>query len=308
VNAADSEFPHVAGVEHRLVDAGGLRMHVAEAGSGPALLLLHGWPQHWYQWRRVVPLLADAFHLVMPDLRGFGWTDAPDGPYDKEQLATDTLALLDALGLDRVPVLAHDWGGWTAFLLALRAPERVERLLALNIPHPFQRIDVRRLLATWRFWYQWLIAAPWLGEWTLMHRPAFVRFILTTDTVHRETLVPDEVDTFVQCLRQPARARASSRLYRTFTAREFAAVAAGRYRRQRLRVPARILFGARDAFVSTAWLSGFEPYADDLAIELVPDAGHFIAEEKPELVAARAREFLGCAVGARAATSSTQSG
>jgi pimeloyl-ACP methyl ester carboxylesterase len=307
VNAADSAFPHVDGVEHRYVEAGGLRMHLAEAGVGPPLLLLHGWPQHWYQWRRVLPLLAAEFHLLMPDLRGFGWTDAPDGPYDKEQLASDTLALLDVLELERVPVLAHDWGGWVAFLLALRAPERMERLLALNIPHPFQRIDLRRLIATWRFWYQWLIAAPGLGEWTLMHRPGFVRFILTTDTVHRETLVPDEVEVFAQRLRQPARARASSRLYRTFTAYEFAGVAAGRYRRQRLRVPTRIVFGARDAFVSPVWLSGFEPYADDMAVELIPDAGHFIAEEKPQLVAARAREFLGSGRSRQTGTASAAS-
>jgi len=302
----DSTFPYVDGVEHRFVEAGGLRMHLAEAGGGPPLLLLHGWPQHWYQWRRVLPLLAGEFHLLMPDLRGFGWTDAPDGPYDKEQLASDTLALLDVLELERVPVLAHDWGGWIAFLLALRAPERVERLLTLNIPHPFQRIDLHRLIATWRFWYQWLIAAPWLGEWTLVHRPGFVRFILTTDTVHRETLVPAEVDEFAQRLREPARAQASSRLYRTFTVREFAAVAAGRYRRQRLRVPTRIVFGVHDAFVSPVWLSGFEPYADDMAVELVPDAGHFIAEEKPELVAARARQFLGAA--RNRPTASTESG
>jgi pimeloyl-ACP methyl ester carboxylesterase len=147
-----------------------------------------------------------------------------------------------------------------------------------------------------------------LGEWTLVHRPAFVRFLLTVDMVHREMLVPDEVDAFVQRICQPARARASSRLYRTFTLREFAAVAAGRYRRQRLRVPARILFGVRDAFVSPVWLNGWEPYADDLAVELVPDAGHFIAEEKPVLVAARAHQFLGRAANGRAATPSSGSG
>ena len=308
MSTSDAQFAHVDGVEHRFVEAGGLRMHLAEAGVGPPLLLLHGWPQHWYQWRRIVPLLAGEFRLLMPDLRGFGWTDAPDGPYDKEQLATDTLALLDALELERVPVLAHDWGGWSAFLLALRAPERIERLLALNIPHPFQRVDGRRILATWRFWYQWLIAAPGLGEWTLVHRPAFVRFLLTFDMVHREMLVPDEVDAFVQRICQPARARASSRLYRTFTLREFAAVAAGRYRRQRLRVPTRILFGVRDAFVAPVWLNGWESHADDMAVELVPDAGHFIAEEKPVLVGARARQFLGRAVSGGAATASTVSG
>jgi pimeloyl-ACP methyl ester carboxylesterase len=297
MSPANGDFPHVEGVEHRFVDAGGLRVHLAEAGdpSKPPLLLLHGWPQNWYEWRRVVPLLAGEFHLLMPDLRGHGWTDAPDGPYDKEQLATDVLALLDALGLERVPVLAHDWGGWTAFLMALRAPARVERMVILNVPHPFQRPDWRKVASTWRFWYQLVLAAPWLGERLLRGGARFVHYMLTVGTVHRAGLVQPELAVFAERQRDPARARASSRLYRTFVVREFPAVAAGRYRRSRLRVPTRVLFGTRDVFISPVWLAGFEPYADDMAVELVDDSAHFIAEEKPELVAARAREFLGAA-------------
>ena len=292
-----TELPHVDGVAHRFLEAGGLRMHVAEAGdpAQPPLLMLHGWPQHWYAWRRLVPLLADEFRLVMPDLRGHGWTDAPDGPYDKEQLASDAIALLDALGLDRVAVLAHDWGGWAAFLMALRAPDRLARLLALNIPHPFQRVTLGRLAATWRFWYQWVIATPGLGPRVLLSRPGFTRYILTAGAVHAEAFPPAELDVFITRVREPDRARASSRLYRTFTTREFARVAAGRYRRRHLSVPTRLLFGIHDRFIGTAWLDGFEPHADDLAVELVPDSAHFIAEEKPELVATRAREFLGAA-------------
>ena len=190
-----SDLPHVDGVEHRFVRAGGLRMHVAEAGdpSKPPLLLLHGWPQHWYEWRHVVPLLAGDFRLVMPDLRGHGWTDAPDGPYDKEQLATDVLALLDELGLERVSVLAHDWGAWVAFLIALRAPERIDRMVLLNIPHPFQRPTLRKLAASWRFWYQWVIATPGLGA----SRPA-----LRSDSP-RSHQSESDAQQFLACLAVP---------------------------------------------------------------------------------------------------------
>ena len=93
-------LPALAGVTHRTVDVDGLAVHVAEAGDGPPLVLLHGWPQHWWCWRHVVPLLAPSYRLVMPDLRGHGWTAAPAGGYDKEQLATDLLALLDQLGIE----------------------------------------------------------------------------------------------------------------------------------------------------------------------------------------------------------------
>jgi pimeloyl-ACP methyl ester carboxylesterase len=95
-------MPTVEGVSHRWVEARGLRFHVAEAGSGKdPVLLLHGWPQHWYEWRNLMPALA-------MDLRGFGWSDAPRDGYEKENLAADVLAVLDELGLERVKLVGHD--------------------------------------------------------------------------------------------------------------------------------------------------------------------------------------------------------
>ena len=101
------EFPQVPGVEHRYVDAGGLRMHVAEAGEGEPVLALHGWPQHWYLWREVIPRLAPHARVIAPDLRGFGWSGVPAGGYDKETMARDVLTLDRArLGrLDRLSAL-----------------------------------------------------------------------------------------------------------------------------------------------------------------------------------------------------------
>ena len=91
-------------------------------------MLVHGWPQHWWMWRHVVPLLAPHARLVMIDLRGFGWSDAPPGGYDKQTLADDVLAVLDALGLERVRLVAHDWGAWIGFLACVAAPERFDGL------------------------------------------------------------------------------------------------------------------------------------------------------------------------------------
>src|SRR3954451_16471130 len=121
------------------VDAGGLKVHVALAGpaDAPPVVLLHGWPQNWWCWRHVVPLLADRFRLVMPDLRGHGWSDAPARGYEKERLARDLIALLDALELDRVGYLGHDWGAFVGYLAAIAAPERIRALMTLSIPHPW---------------------------------------------------------------------------------------------------------------------------------------------------------------------------
>ena len=108
--------PEVAGVQRpRWSQAGGLRMHVVEAGppDGDPVLVLHGWPQHWYQWRHQIPALAEAgYRVIVPDLRGFGQSEAPPKGYDKENMATDVLNLMDTMGLERVKLLAHDWGGW----------------------------------------------------------------------------------------------------------------------------------------------------------------------------------------------------
>src|SRR4051794_9921339 len=221
-------FPAVEGVEHRYVDTGRLTMHVAEAGSPDAdpVLLLHGWPQHWYEWRHQIPALAQHYRVIAPDLRGFGWSDAPPDGYDKENMGTDVLGLLDALGLDRVKLVGHDWGGWIGFLIAIREPQRFERYVACNIPTPFSNRDPRVFAAMWRFWYQAVLASPWLGEY-LVRNKDFVASLLrkSSPTAFSE----QELREFTEPLREPDRARATTRLYRTFLTREFGRVAAGGY-------------------------------------------------------------------------------
>lgn len=284
-------MPQLEGVEHRFVDVDGLRMHVAEAGEGEPVLMLHGWPQHWWEWRGVIPRLAGRHRLICPDLRGFGWTDAPPNGYEKERLATDVLGLLDELGLERVRLVGHDWGGWVGFLLCFRAPERFERFLALNVPHPWRRITPATAATSWRFWYQWVLASP-LGERLLRGRTATLARVLRFRAVRPEAWTEADLEAFAAPLREPARARATKLMYRTFVLRELPAIARGRYRAERLTVPTRILFGERDPAISTRLLEGHEHHADDLSVELVPDSGHFIADEKPELVAERALELF----------------
>jgi pimeloyl-ACP methyl ester carboxylesterase len=271
-------LPRLEGVTHRDVHARGLRFHVAEAGRGEPIVLLHGWPQHWGAWRRVVPLLAPHARLVMPDLRGFGWSDAPPDGYDKATMADDLLAVLDALGLARVRIVGHDWGGWIAFLACMKAPERFERVLALGISPPFGRPDPRMLRDLWRFSYMLAIAAPALGE-RLVSSHGFIRTMLRAPA---GAFSDDDLRTFADVLAQPDRARASVRLYRTFLLREAVAGARGR-----LRVPARLVVGERDPVVRPSLLAGRERFADDLTIELVPDCGHWIPAERPDLVAER---------------------
>jgi pimeloyl-ACP methyl ester carboxylesterase len=282
------EMPEVAGIEHRFIDADGLRVHVAEAGDGPPVLLLHGWPQHWYMWRRVIERLAPHFRLIAPDLRGFGWTEAPGEGYDPETFAADQVALLDVLEIESASVIGHDWGGFTCFLLGLGAPERVDRMVALNTPHPWASVNPRLLLQAWRSWYAATSALPVLGP-RLSQSGLIASWMLSHGNVGNP--FPEGEEVYLDRLRAPARAQATSELYRYYM-RAFAQAGRGPYRGERLSVPTLLLFGQRDLFISPDLLEGGESHAEDLRIELVPDAGHFIANEKPELVARRALAFL----------------
>jgi pimeloyl-ACP methyl ester carboxylesterase len=286
-------FPHVDGVTHHYADAGGLRMHYAQAGAGEPLVLLHGWPQHWYQWRHQIPELSKHFRVICPDLRGFGWSDAPPSGYDKETLAEDVVKLLDRLDItEPVELAGHDWGGWCGFLIALKHPERVERFLALNIPPPWGKTDLRTIGASWRFWYMGVLASP-LGSVVVRRLPGLIERLIQRPSVHKDAWTEYDLRQYSEPLREPARARATVQLYRTFLLREFPKVAAGRYEKYRLTMPARLVFGTRDFAISTAFLRGYEPYVDDFEIEYVEDSGHFIGEEKGELVTERALEFFG---------------
>jgi pimeloyl-ACP methyl ester carboxylesterase len=282
-------IPDVEGVQHRFVRVGDLTLHYAEAGQGEALVLIHGWPQHWYMWRNQIPDLAKRYRVICPDLRGFGWSDAPKNGYEKEQLATDVISLLDAIGIKEFRLMAHDWGGWIGFLLCLRYPQRVKQYLALNVPHPFQRVDAR-VLGLLRFWYQIVIATPWLG-YCLVLGSGFVRSLLRLG-VCRKRWSEEEFNVYTKLLKEPARAMATVQMYRTFLLREVIPLFSGRYRAFRLSTPTLLLFGNRDFAISTALLKGYEPYADRMTVELVPDCGHFIAEEQPDLVTRRALDFF----------------
>jgi pimeloyl-ACP methyl ester carboxylesterase len=283
--------PNVEGVTHTQVQARGVEFHLAEAGSGEDVVLcLHGWPQHWYEWRHLMPALADRHRVLALDLRGFGWSDAPSDGYEKEALAADVLAVLDELGLEQVKLVGHDWGGWIGFLLCLRAPRRFERFLALNILPPW--LSTRAMVPNlWRFWYQWLILSPGIGYG--LHRSGkFVPKVLVGASTRREVWDEETLRAFAENLAEPARARAAVQMYRVFNLSEALPILRGRYAHQRLEVPTRLLFGTDDTALRPEILAGYQRHAEDMEVTLVPGCGHFIADERPDLVAEQAREFL----------------
>lgn len=270
-----SGLPELAGVRHDYVDAGGLRMHVALAGpdDGTPVLLVHGWPQHWWCWRRVLGPLAENHRVIAVDLRGHGWTERTAGGYEKGRLASDVLALLDALGLDTVTWIGHDWGAYSGFLAALRSPERIERMLALSIPHPWTPRDPRLLAVLLA--YQGPLSLPVIGP--RVAGPMLRRLLQTGRG--GDPLAAEDVELFAS--RTPPATTVA--MYRSFLVKDLPAAVRGRFAGRRLEVPTRLLAGAGD-LVTTGLRPGPVPRQPNLDVGVVPGVGHWIPEQRPDLI------------------------
>jgi pimeloyl-ACP methyl ester carboxylesterase len=263
--------PALPDVTHEYVNADGLRTHVALAGppDAPPILLVHGWPQNWWAWRRVIPALATGHRVIVPDLRGHGWTEAPKSGYEKAQLAADLIAVLDALEIERTIWVGHDWGAWAGFLAALRAPERIERMLALCIPHPWVSPHPRQLAL---LGYQGPISLPVLGPRVA---DRMVRMILQSGRGD-EPLTDADVASFAEHI--PARVTVA--MYRTFLTQELMPIARGRYANAVLEVPTTVLLGERDLVTRTT-PSGPVDGQPQLRVDVLDHIAHWVPEQRP---------------------------
>ena len=256
---------------------------MAHAGpeDAPPLLALHGFPQHWYEWRRVIDALAGDFHVLAMDMRGLGWSGQPaDGDFRKARMVDDAVALLDSLGISRAGLLGHDWGGYVGFLAALTAGERWTGYVATGIPHPWQPVGTM-LRALPRFAYQPPIATPFLGPRII---PRLVPQFLRRAWGERSTYDADAEEIYAAAYRAPERAEAASRYYRTFLIHEARSPVRGR-----LEVRTRLLYGERDP-LGVALARGFERRGE---LSILEGCGHFVPEERPAEVAAAVRDVCG---------------
>ncbi len=269
-----SEPPELAGVRHDYVDAGGVRLHVALAGpeDAPAVVLVHGWPQNWWEWRAVMPGLAESFRVIAVDLRGHGWSEAPPAGYEKEQLAADVFATLDALGVGPVTWIGHDWGAWSGFIAALREPRRISRMLTLGVPHLWTPPHPRQLglLA-----YQGPLSLPIVGA--RVARP-MARAILQAGR-GGERLAAADVDLFADHI--PAAVTVA--MYRTFLTREALPLARGRYAHRTLEVPTTHFVGSRD-LVAKGVPAGVVRGQPNLHVEVLDGVAHWIPEQRPQAI------------------------
>ena len=282
-------------VREHMVAAARLSMHVVEAGSGMPVLLLHGFPESSREFSAVMADLSRSARVIAPDLRGAGETDAPAKGYDVDTLIADVIALLDALGLDRVALVAHDWSALIGFELCLRHPDRVSHYVAIAVPAPYIRMTPKLAAAMMRamphLWFQWAIATPGIGPRLLSRgRQRLAYWMLRSFEV--QSIRDNDVEAYVAALRDPARARAASKLYRHVILPGFMNILRGTYHGRVLRTRTLVLFGAEDRLIPHDALGVSAEDAPDLTVEFVPGGAHYLVDDNPAEVTRRLREFV----------------
>jgi pimeloyl-ACP methyl ester carboxylesterase len=278
---APSSFP----VEHHHVRLGEVSLHYAAAGAGDPVVLVHGWPSTWYEWRRVMPLLA-GHRVIAPDLRGLGDSSRPVAGYDKKTIAADLWALLSgALGLTRWHLVGHDWGGPVAFALAAAHPEAIRTLSIVDVTLPGIGPDISQ---GGKRWHHAFHMTPDLPE-ALVHgrERAYLTWFYESFSWQRGVFDAADIDEYLRTYTQPGALRAGFALYRNIPndiADNRALLGAG----LRLKMPVLAVGGGREE----ARGRGREPeaslkeIADDVTGAVVADCGHFVPEERPEELAA----------------------
>ena len=282
-------------LRHRQVQANGLQFHVVEAGAGDRLALcLHGFPELWISWRNQIPgLVEEGWRVWVPDLRGYGETDAPPRveDYSIETLMEDVGALIDASGAREVMLIAHDWGAIVAWFFAIRQIRPLERLVIMNVPHPGAASSRERNWKQWlRSWYIFFFQLPWLPEFLLTrNRAALVGNAFTGSACHPDRF-PDEVlDQYRQAALRPGRARGMVNYYRALV-RGGGALRQSRIGFPLIEVPTLFIWGEQDIALTKETTFGTEDFVADLTLRYLPDASHWVQQDQPEIV----NEMLRC--------------
>ena len=275
-------------IDSQMVTTPGGQLHVRVIGSGPSVLLLHGFPDSSLGFRELCEALAArGFRAIAPDLRGYGLSDKPEGlePYRSSAALADISALVRWTGEERVAVVGHDWGGTLAYCFATEHPEQTSKLVVLNAAHP--ESYARALKTSFqivRSWYLLLFQLRGIAEWLVTRRWIF-RWLLRKLVANKALLPDSKVEAARRELLRPGAVRAALSYYR----------AAFRWPIQcpgKITVPTLIVWGDRDPALDQHCLDDLPERAVDVRVEHFAEAGHFVHWDEPERVAAELAGFF----------------
>lgn len=289
------------GIRHATVQANGIRLHVASLGDPQArpLLLLHGWPEFWLTWEPLMRRLAGRFHLIAPDLRGFGDSEKPE-PFPSahptaEVHAADSLALLDALGIARCGTVAHDVGAAVAQVMARRAPERLVGLLLFDCPYPGMGARFAEPEHLGEIWYQNFHQLPMVVEVVGSSRAAaraYFGHFLRHWAAGNPRAFDDVLETWVDTFLQPGNLGGGFNWYVANWPSRLAVIRGEAPALPRIAVPTCVRWGALDPILKAEWMDRMDEHFADLDARVFDGVGHFPHREDPDRAAAEVAAFF----------------
>lgn len=289
---------------HEEAIVNGVRLHYVEAGEGPLVVLLHGFPEHWYAWRKQIPALAEAgYRAVVPDMRGYNRSEKPHGiaPYRMEELVGDVLGLIETCSEERASVVGHDWGGVIAWEVAARHPDSVDRLCVLDAPHP---AAYRRELLTHpsdqakRSSYALFFQLPWLPE-ALFRAGDYraVETLLREDPENPDAFDEKVIARYKRACARPGAMTSMLNYYRAAFREQLESLFLGesapdRATNEVIDRPTLLIWGMRDRALSPRLTEGLGRWVPDIRVERLPEASHWVRADKPGRVNELLVDFL----------------
>ncbi len=272
---------------------GSVTLHAVAAGpkDGPVVVLLHGFPEFWYGWRKqIAPLVTAGFRVIVPDQRGYNLSSKPRGvaSYSLAELVSDVIAIADQLSNEKVFLAGHDWGAVVAWGAALLHPERIAKLAVLNVPHPsvmrrFLSTSVQQML---RSWYILIFQIPWLPERIFSAFNFYVGTRALLRSSRPGTFSAHDLAQYCAAWTQRGALTAMINWYRAALRHSTP------FADSTVRVPTRILWGARDRFLMPEMASESLRYCANAELFPFPDATHWLQHEEPEKVSQLLAEFF----------------
>jgi pimeloyl-ACP methyl ester carboxylesterase len=273
-------------MDRRYIETNGIRLNVVQDGPehGPLVILLHGFPEFSYGWRHQIPYLASAGYLVWaPDQRGYNLSDKPAGiaAYCLDELADDVIGLMDAAGREQVFLVGHDWGAAVAWWVAARYPDRLEKLVILNVPHgSVMQKNLRSNFSQMRkSWYMFFYQLPWLPEALAKRRNWKMVVEALTKTSRTGTFTASDLELYRQAWSQPNAFRSMVNWYRAMMRKPPKARAS-----RRIRVPTLLIWGAQDKFLGQEMAQPSIDRCDDGRLVFIEEATHWVQHEEAERV------------------------
>ena len=278
-------------VEHHSAQLNGIKQHYVKAGSGPAVMLLHGWPQTCYEWRHVIERLAGNFTVVAPDLRGFGYTSKPASGYDAATIASDLAALTAHLGFKDITVIGHDWGAVFGYVYAASSPNEVSALGVVEMALPGVGVMERAMspVAGGNFlWHMGFQSVPDLPELLIRgkERP-YLQWFFEHFAYDPSAIGAADLDEYVAAITQVGALRAGLAVYQDFFASAGQVTALAK---TPLTIPVRAFGG--EACLGALTLTSVQAVAPNAEGGVIERCGHWAAEERPDFVEGIVRELV----------------